>query len=195
MASEIQIIYNDLRTKRIVRVSDHTTLTCPGELESTIWVISPYRTIPPEVFQCPSDWEFTIGRRFKKHPDSIEDEHFSRFKLMDEQLESLEQLSRLLNNLRYSRAANMFGYLQLVPEYLKELELYKATGEVGTLLASLADELEDVPVAVAEFEIKHSTYLDFLINSEATWNKWSRKIKMSDQPKIVLDMFKQYTFS
>jgi len=195
MATEIQLVYSDIRTKRIVRVSDHSALTCPGELENTIWVICPYRVIPPEVFQNPSDWEFTISRRFRRHPNSLGEEHFARFKLMDEQLESLEQLGKLLNNLRYSRASNMFAYVQLIPAYLNEIAVYRDTGEVGTLLESLVDDPEELPVAVAEFEVKNNTYMDFLINNEATWNKWSRKIKQSDQPKQVFELFKQYASS
>jgi hypothetical protein len=195
MASEIQIIYTDIRTRRIVRISDHTALTCPGELQYTIWVMCPYRSISPEVFQNPVDWEYTVGRRFKKHSGSLGDDYFAKFKLMDQQLDCLEQLAKLLNNLRYSRASNMFGSPQLVPLYLNEIELYRSTGDVGTLIASLVDDHDDLPVAIAEFEVKNNTYLEFLINNEATWNNWSRRIKQSDQPKLILDQFRQYMSS
>lgn len=195
MAAEIQLIYSDLRTKRIVRISDYTSLTCPGELEDTIWVICPVRMIPTEVLSDPSNWEFTVSRRFNKHTSPIIEEHASRFKLLDTRLDCLEQLSKMLNNLRFSRASNMFAHTQLIPAYLDEIKQYKETGAVGLLLASLVDDPEDLPVAVAEFEVKNNTFMEFLINNEATWNKWSRKIKQSSEPKMVLDMFRQYTFS
>jgi len=195
MATEIQLVYSDLRTKRIVRISDYSSLTCPGELEDTLWVICPLRAIPPEVLEHPLDWEFTIARRFKKHTSSLIEEHVTRFNLMNEQLECLEQLSKMLNNLRFSRASNMFAADRLVPMYIKDIETYRTTGQVTPLVASLADDPDELPVAIAEFEVKNNTFLEFLVNNEATWNKWSRKIKQSSQPKLVLDMFKQYTFS
>jgi hypothetical protein len=89
----------------------------------------------------------------------------------------------------------MFGSPQLVPLYLNEIELYRSTGDVGTLIASLVDDHDDLPVAIAEFEVKNNTYLEFLINNEATWNNWSRRIKQSDQPKLILDQFRQYMSS
>lgn len=193
--SEITTIYTDIKTKRIVRVSEFNSLTCPADLEDTVWAISPTRLVPLDLKDNPDVYEFTIGRKFKKHNTPVAQEHVARFKLLSDQISCLEQLSKILNNLRFTRANNMFSWNTLVPEYQKEIEMYRSTGEQGILLASMADDPEDVPVAIAEFEVKLNTYKDFLVNNEATWNKWSRKIKQSTQPTLVLDMFKQYTSS
>jgi len=191
----IQLVYSDIKTKRIVRVSDYTSLTCPADMEDTVWAICPTVLIPLDIKAEQGVYEFTIGRKFKKHTTSLGQEHVARFKLLNERIDCLEQLSKVLSNLRFTRANNMFGWQQLVPEYQIEIETYRATGSAGMLLMSMVDDPEDLPVAIAEFEIKLSTYKDFLINNEVTWNKWARKIKQSTQPKLVLDMFKQYTSS
>jgi hypothetical protein len=191
----IQLIYSDIKTKRIVRVSEYTSLTCPADIEDTVWAICPTAQVSPDVRSSFSTYEFTVGRKFKKHETALAEEHVARFKLLDERIDCLEQLSKVLSNLRFTRANNMFGWQQLIPDYQTEIETYRATGNAGMLLMSMVDDPEDLLIAIAEFEIKLNTYKDFLINNEATWNKWSRKIKQSTQPKLVLDMFKQYTSS
>lgn len=191
----IQLIYTDIKTKRIVRVSEYSSLTCPADIEDTVWAICPASALPEDIVICPTTYEFTINRKFKKHGSILGQEHVGRFKLLNERLECLEQLSKVISNLRFTRSNNMFGWQQLIPEYQLEIETYRSSGDVGILLASMADTPDDLPVAIAEFEVKLNTYNDFLINNEATWNKWSRKIKESNQPTLVLDMFRQYSSS
>lgn len=191
----IQLIYTDIKTKRIVRVSDYTSLTCPADIEDTVWAICPTAQVPVSIKSDLSMFEFTIGRKFKKHDGALSEEHLSRFKLLDERIDCLEQLSKFLSNLRFTRANNMFGWNYLINEYQKEIEVFRATGEPGMLISSMADTPDDYHEAIAEFEIKLNTYKDFLINNEVTWNRWSRKIKQSTQPRLVLDQFRQYMSS
>jgi hypothetical protein len=75
--------------------------------------------------------------------------------------------------------------------YRKEIDKYKETGEVGELLNSLVDTADDLPIAIAEYEIKTGTYNHFLLASEIQWNKWSRKIKLSTDPIQTMNTIKQ----
>ena len=56
---------------------------------------------------------------------------------------------------------------------------------------SLVDDINDLPVALAEFEITNSQYNDFLISSEIMRNKWNRQIKNASDPESVLAGIKQ----
>lgn len=195
MPSEIQTVYSDLRTKRIVKISDFTSLTCPADIEDAIWAICPLKLIPQDVYRNVQSWEFTIKRRFKEHQVPIDVENVKRFFLLSKRIDCLEQLSKMMNNLRFIRANNMFGSQLLLAEYQKEIEQYKTAGDIGPLLSSLADTREDIPVAVAEFEVKNNSYTEFLISNEVTWNIWSRRIKQSATPQDELDTFRSYLSS
>ena len=191
MATDMQIVYVDIDTGRVARIADYTALTCPAELEEFSWQVISRKMFPPGFEDNIHMWELKITRQFKSVESELSDDNKSRIKLLSDRAECLEQFSRIVAGMRFVRASNMFGRIDLVPVYRKEIDKYKATGEVGELLNSLVDTADDLPIAIAEYEIKTGTYNNFLLASEIQWNKWSRKIRLSLDPIQTMNTIKQ----
>jgi hypothetical protein len=191
MTTDMQIVYVDIDTGRVARIADYTALTCPADLEEFSWQVMSRKAFPQGFAENIRMWELKITRQFKLAQTELSDDHTARIKLLSDKAECLEQFSRIIAGMRFSRATNMFGRLDLVPAYRKEIDKYKETGEVGELLNSLIDTVDDLPIAIAEYEIKNGTYNNFLLASEIQWNKWSRKIKLSTDPIQTMIAIKQ----
>jgi hypothetical protein len=190
MATDMQIVYVDIDTGRVARIADYTALTCPAELEEFSWQIVSKKMFPPGFEENIHIWELKITRQFKLAQTELTNDFNTRIKLLSDRADCLEQFSRIVAGMRFVRATNMFGRVDLVPMYRKEIDKYKETGEVGELLTSLVDTADDLPIAIAEYEIKTGTYNHFLLASEIQWNKWSRKIKLSTDPIQTMNTIK-----
>ena len=191
MATDMQIIYVDIDTGRIARIADYTALTCPADLEEFSWQVMSRKMFPQGFEDNIHMWELKITRQFKLAESELSDDNKARIKLLSERAECLEQFSRIVAGMRFVRASNMFGRIDLIPVYRKEIDKYKETGEVGELLNSMVDSADDLPIAIAEYEIKTGTYNNFLLASEIQWNKWSRKIRLSSDPIQTMNTIKQ----
>ena len=185
-----KIVYTDIITNRIARISDMHPLLAPAELDDLSWYIYPNRMISEDMKTNTNLWENTPDKKFVKHSVDIKEEDKIRLRKYNDIADCLEQLSRLIGAMRYSKRKNHIGWDDLVPQYQKEIEEFKSTGKIGTLLRSLSDTEEGVTAAIAEFEINRNTYLNFLVTSETYWNKWSRKIKQSSDPYNTLLLIK-----
>ena len=191
MATDMQIVYVDVDTGRVARITDYTALTCPADLAEFSWQVISRRMFPQGLEENIHMWELKSTRQFKLAQTELNDDVKSRIKLLSDRADCLEQFSRIIAGMRFVRASNMFGRVDLAPAYRKEIDKYKETREVGELLNSLVDTADDLPVAVAEYEIKNGTYNSFLLASEIQWNKWSRKIKLSTDPIQTMNTIKQ----
>lgn len=191
MNTELQLVYTDLKTGRIARIADYTTLTCPADLEELSWKLFSKRLLPAGIASEYLFWESTITREFKRHNEDLSDEDKARISLLSVRAECLEIASRTVNGMRFTRSTNMFGNHLVQEEYEKELATYHATGQIGSLIRSLADLEEDVPAAIAELEIKKNVYLNFLVSSEIMWNRTSRRLRTVDDPRDELEKIKK----
>lgn len=191
MNTELQLVYTDLKTGRIARVADYTTLTCPADLEELSWKTFSRKLIPAGLVGEHLFWENTITREFKRHDEDISEEDKTRIKLLSSRAECLEIASRTVNGMRFTRTTNMFGSHLIHAEYQKELSAYQADGHIGPLLRSLAEAEEDVPVAIIELEIKNNVYLNFLVSSEIMWNRTARRLKNAMDPQDELVKIKK----
>jgi hypothetical protein len=136
-------------------------------------------------------WENTLTRDFKRHDEDVSEDDKARIKLLSSRAECLEIASRTVNGMRFTRTTNMFGNHLIQAEYQKELAAYQDSGRIGSLLRSLAEAEEDVPVAITELEIKNNVYLNFLVSSEITWNKTARRLKTAIDPQDELVKIKK----
>lgn len=191
MNTELQIVYTDIETGRVARIADYTGLTCPADMEQLSWQTFPKRQFPAGILENMQKWEFKLTREFKLCETDLEPGQIGRINLLSKRADCLEQLSRIISSMRFTRAKNMFGNQQVLELYSTAIENYKATGTANDLLRSLADNEEDIAVAVAEFEIKQQTYNNFLKTSEIYFNRWSRKIKNSERPFDTFNELKQ----
>jgi len=193
MSTEMKIVYTDIETGRVGRVADYTSLICPADLEEFTWQVHSKKTFPAGFTDNIHLWSVSMSRTFRKESTDLNDEQKARIKLSSDRADCLEQFSRAIGGMRFVRAVNMFGRINLLPFYKDEINKYKATGEVGPLIDSLVDSEDELPIAVAEIEIINSTYDKFLLASEVQWNKWSRKIKKSNDPYSIIESIKQST--
>ncbi len=191
MNTELQIVYTDIETGRIARIADYTGLTCPADMEQFTWQTFPKRQFPEGILDNIHKWEFKLTREFKLCETDLSEGHVNRLSLLSKRADCLEQLSRIIGSMRFIRAKNMFGNQQILEMYSSAIESYKATGTANDLLRSLVDNEEDLPVAIAEFEIKQQTYNNFLKTSEIYLNRWSRKIKAAERPFETFRELKQ----
>jgi hypothetical protein len=193
MATEMRIVYTDVETGRVGRVADYSNLICPADLDDFAWQVHSSKTFPQGFLDDIHNWSISVNRAFKKETAELSQEHKQRIKLLSDRAECLENFSRVISGMRFIRAVNMFGRVSLQPVYKEEIAKYKATGEVGPLIDSLVDSPDELPIAVAEFEVKNASYEKFLLASEVQWNKWSRKIKNSSDPFAIIETIKQAT--
>jgi hypothetical protein len=185
-----QIVYVDIITSRIARITNMHPMVTPAELDNLTWYVYPWNMITEDMRSNMHYWEITLDRKFIKHTADITEEDKSRLVNHNAVADCLEQLSRFLGAMRYTKRKNAIGWDDLMPIYTDEIKEYRENGSIGPLIRSLADTEDDIAVAIAEFEIKHNTYLNFLITSEVYWNKWSKKIKTSQDPYATLLMIK-----
>lgn len=187
-----QLIYTDVQTGRVARIRDYDSLVTPAELEEFSWQLIMTNKIPREAFENTTDWEISQrGWFFTKAPTELTAEHKTRIELSSKRASCMEQASKIVNFMRFRRTKHVYAHPQVVTLYNKEIDLYKSTQAVGPLLMSLVDDINDLPVALAEFEITNSQYNDFLISSEIMRNKWNRQIKNASDPESVLASIKQ----
>jgi hypothetical protein len=166
--------------------------TCPAELDDFYWIVVQKNSFPeiPTVDRGIHLVQHSLMGGFSVESGQISDVDISRIEGLNVKADCLEQLSRSVSYMRYLKNRNLFSNPELMPLYFKEIEQYKETSSVGPLLGSLVDDDADVPLAIEEFKVKYLTYQDFLIQSEAVYNKWSRKIKQSSDPVAVLEKMK-----
>jgi hypothetical protein len=189
MATDIQLIYTDIETGRIGRIADYSPIITPAEMDVFTWQTVLFRNVPSHAILNPTSWELTINGIFKRSVSELTDDSKMKIQFNSEIAHCLEQMSKLINNMRFRKTKNTFAHTKLIPMYEKEIEIYKQTQVPGPLLLSLVDSLEDLPVAVAELELSHIEYDNFLIATEATRNKWFRKISNSNNPQETLNSF------
>jgi len=186
MSGEARLVYSDLNTGRVVRVAEFQPFICPAELPGVQWHIFLVSTLPSGLEDNPTMWEMKVNRTFWPMATPPDADTVERFALIDARAECMEQLSRMVNNIRFTRGTNMNGWPTLVELYRADIEKYKTTGVASSLLLGLVEDPADVDVGIAELQIKISTYNATLISSEIFYNKWSRAIKSSTDPRQVL---------
>jgi hypothetical protein len=182
------LVYVDHSTGRVARWTAMRPHTCPAELDDFYWIVVQKNSFPeiPTVDRGIHLIQHSLMGGFSVESGQIPDADISRIEGLNVKADCLEQLSRSVSYMRYLKNRNLFSNPELMPLYFKEIEQYKETTLVGPLLGSLVDDDADVPMAIEEFKVKYLTYQDFLIQSEAVYNKWSRKIKQSSDPVAVL---------
>ena len=186
------IVYVDQLTNRVARWTAMRPNTCPADIDDFQWFVIQKNNLPeiPQVDKGIHVLEHHLMSGFSVAAGQIPDSDIQRIESLNVKADCLEQLSRSVSYMRFLKNRNLFANSELVPMYIKEIEEYKETLTVGPLLGSLVDDDADVPAAIEEFKIKYLTYKDFLIQSESVYNKWSRKIKQSDDPVAVLEKMK-----
>ena len=185
--SKLILCYIDTLTSRVARATAYMPSTCPADIEEFQWIVAQESSLPADVFKNTHLIERNYLGQFSKTDTDISAEDLSRIQGLNAKADCLEQLSRSVSYMRFLKNRNMFGNSELRAEYFREIAEFDATSIAGPLLLSLVDDDEDVPQAIMEFKIKDQSYTDFLILTETITNKWSRKIKNSDDPYSVLD--------
>jgi len=186
------LVYIDQSTSRVARWTAMRPHTCPADLDDFYWVVVQKKSFPdvPAVDKGIHLIQHSLIGGFSVEAGQIPAEDIARIESLNVVADCLEQLSRSVSYMRYLKNRNLFSNPELMPLYIKEIEEYRETMAIGPLLGSLVDDDADVPMAIEEFKIKYLTYQDFLIQSEAVYNKWSRKIKQSPNPVEVLEKMK-----
>lgn len=187
MPTEIQIVYTDIQTGRIARIADYFPMVTPADLEELTWQNLQYRLIPAGVYQNPNDWEITMMNTFRKSSGELSPESKIRMEALSLRASCLENFSRIINTMRFRRTKHVYGWAQLVPLYIAEIKTYRETNVAGQLLSSLVEDVSDLPVAIAEFELTNAEYENFLQSTEVMRNKWVRQIKQAEDPVKALD--------
>lgn len=187
------LIYIDKNTTRVIRSVEFDVKTCPADIINLSWMVVPRKLLPREAFSHDTihlvTHNFMSG--FSVVNSEITKEDLDRFGILDGQAECLEELSRSITTKRYTKNKNMFGNVELKPEYLNEIAIYNDTAVIGPLLNSLITNDNDVNCVIAEFTIKNQTYINHLIESEVVFNQWSAKIKTSTTPREVFKELKE----
>lgn len=189
---KLVLIYIDNATGRLARATGFPPNTCPAEIDDFTWAVVNKDSLPAQIFSGTDVHliEHSITGGFSVTTTQISESDLARIQGLNAKADCLEQLSRSVSYLRFLKNRNLFDNSVLRVEYQKEIELFNATNTAGPLLGSLVDDDSNIPIAIAEFNIKNQTYIDFLILSETVYNKWSRKIKASDDPYSVLEKLK-----
>jgi hypothetical protein len=123
-------------------------------------------------------------------PGDISDDDRARVELLNQKAECLENLSKIVNIMRFRKSKNLFANAEVKALYLNEIENYKLTQTAGPLLMSLVDSVDDLPKAVSDFETANNEYNKMLITGEVLFNKWAKRIKQSDTPYDIFDSLK-----
>lgn len=190
--NRLVLIYIDNATGRLARATGFPPNTLPAEIDDYTWAVANSDSLPSQIFAGTDvhlvEHSFTGG--FSVKTTQISDTDLERIQGLNAKADCLEQLSRSVSYLRFLKNRNLFGNSELRIEYQREIELYERTSTAGPLLGSLVDDDSDIPVAIAEYNIKNQTYIDFLVLTETMFNKWSRKITNSDDPYGVLEKLK-----
>jgi hypothetical protein len=187
-----QILYFEEKTRRIVKISDFTPITNPAEVDGVFWHMYAPDGLPEDVYTDMNLYQVDVASRVLNKTDiQLTEEQKDSFNKLTATIDCLEMLAKFISVARFAKVTNMSGYFLLIPEYQKEIEKYKETGEIGQLLDSMVDHPSEIPLAIAEFEIVHQTAIQFYILTETHWNRWSRNIKKSNDPVAVLDTFKK----
>jgi hypothetical protein len=186
MATDIQLVYTDIQTGRIARIVDYYTMVTPADLDDLAWQTTYNKLIPNEAHQCPYEWSIAIAGSLKKVSGTITAESKARIDALSIRAGCLEICSRMINVMRFRKTKHVVGYTSLVPMYLEEIKTYNETAVPGPLLLSLVDNIEDLSVAIAEFEIANSSYNTYLKSTEVLRNKWMRQIKLAEDPEQEL---------
>ena len=191
MPTEIQMVYTDIQTGRIARITDYFPMITPADLEELTWQNVQYKSIPTEAYQNPNNWEVNMMSIFKKSPGEVSDENKIRLDALNVCASCLENISRIINIMRFRRTKHVYGWPQLVPMYMTEIKTYKETNIAGPLLSSLVTDINELPVSIAEFELANTDYEIFLQSTEVMRNKWIRQIKQAENPAETLDLIKR----
>jgi hypothetical protein len=191
MQAETQIVYTDIQTNRIARITDYYPMITPAELEELTWQTAQYKMIPGPAYQNPNDWEVTVSGTFKRILSVCTDEERVRLDQISLRASCLENISRVVNVIRFRKTKHIYAYTSITPMYEEEIKAYRETGVIGRLLNSLVDDIDELPIAIAEFELSIIEYNDFLKSSEVMRNKWFRQIKQAEDPISALNSIKR----
>jgi hypothetical protein len=191
MPAEIQMVYTDIQTGRIARITDYFPMITPADLEELTWQNVQYKFIPTEVYQNVNNWEVNMMGIFKKAPGEVSDETKNRLDALNLRASCLEGISRLVNIMRFRRTKHVYGWPQLVPMYIAEIKTYRETNIAGPLLSSLVTDINELPISIAEFELANADYENFLQSTEVMRNKWVRQIKQAENPEVTLALIKR----
>jgi hypothetical protein len=190
MPTDIQIIYTDTKTRRVGRIADYTSYTCPAELDGFTWQTSQIHMIPEDVFDDPARWTINRIGLITSMPGDISDDDRARVELLNQKAECLENLSKIVNIMRFRKSKNLFANAEVKALYLNEIENYKLTQTAGPLLMSLVDSADNLPKAISDFETANNEYNKMLITGEVLFNKWAKRIKQSDDPYDIFNSLK-----
>jgi len=185
--NKLILVYIDTLTGRVARATSYVPSSCPADIEEFQWAVLQSNALPASIFSNTHSIERNYAGQFSETETPISDTDLARIQGLNAKADCLEQLTRSVSYMRFLKNRNMFGNSELQAEYNKEIEEFNISSIVGPLLNSLVDSVADVPQAIMEFKIKDQSYTDFLILTETILNKWSRKIKNSDDPYEVLD--------
>ena len=185
--NKLILLYIDTLTGRVARVTSYLPSTCPADIEEFQWVVMQQSALPDTIFTDTHSTERNYLGEFGQAAATISATDLARIQGLNAKADCLEQLSRSVSNMRFLKNRNMFGNSDLRTEYHREIEELNISGVPGPLLNSLVDDGADIQQGIMEFKIKDQSYIDFLILTETVANKWSRKIKKSDDPYSVLD--------
>lgn len=188
--NKLILLYIDTLTGRVARATSYTPQMCPADIEEFQWVVIQQNALPYDVYADTHSIERNYLGEFSKTDAPISNADLARVQGLNAKADCLEQLSRSVSYMRFLKNRNMFGNSELRTEYYREIEEFNITSISGPLLKSLVDDSADIQQAIMEFKIKDQTYTDFLILTETVYNKWSRKIKASDDPYSVLEKLK-----
>ena len=191
MTAEIQLVYTNIATGRIARITDHSPMITPAELEELTWLHINHKMIPTDAYQNPNNWEVTMTGIFKKAPGEVSTETNLRLNALSLRASCLENISWLINVMRFRRTTHVYGWSQLVPMYMAEIKTYRETNIAGPLLSSLSTDINELPISIAEFELVNSDYENFLQSTEVMRNKWINQIKQAEDPTEALNLIKR----
>jgi len=183
--NNLVLVYFDQTTNRGVRATEWLPSTCPADLDDLKWFVLKVSDLPVNVLENDNirlvEYRYMIPN-YRLASDILSEDEIIRFAKLNEKAECLEKLSRNINYIRFLKNRNMFLNAELVNEYYKEIEAYNETNTIGPLLSSLTDDQSEINSVIGNFKIKNSTYQQILLNTEIFYNKWSRKIKESENP-------------
>lgn len=113
MATDMQIVYVDVDSGRVARIADYTALTCPADLAELSWQVVSRRMFPQGFEENIHMWELKSTRQFKSAQTELNDDVKARIKLLSDRADCLEQFSRIIAGMRFVRASNMFGRVEI----------------------------------------------------------------------------------
>ena len=180
------LVYSDISTGRVIRTTEFLNVICPAELPGVTWNIFLSNIIPTGVRENAWKWEVKINRTFHQLSVDIDEQTEKLYRDTNAKADCLEQLSRVVNNIRFTNSTNLIGWTGVIDFYKKDIAIYRESGVVSLLLESLAGDTANMEAAIAELQIKIENYNSILLNTEIFFNRWRLEILKSSSPYQTL---------